>query len=131
MHTIPNEVGDGRRRRREHSAEFKAQVVAACSVPGVSNAAVAMSHGINPNLARRWVRNAEQRAAGVAVKPTNGSVPAAFVPVQLPTAPSAPSAPAAAADIRVELRRGPIAISVSWPCTAAPECAAWMRELLR
>ena len=128
MHTISNEVGDGRRRRREHSADFKAQVVAACSVPGVSNAAVAMAHGINPNLARRWVRHAEQRAAGVVVKPTNGSVPAAFVPVQLPTAPTAPAAPA---DIRVELRRGTVAISVSWPCTAAAECAAWMRELLR
>ncbi len=128
MHSISNEVGDGRRRRREHSAEFKAQVVAACSAPGVSNAAVAMAHGINPNLARRWARNAEQRAAGALLKPANGSVPAAFVPVQLPTAPAATAAPA---DIRVELRRGPIAISVSWPCTAAAECAAWMRELLR
>ena len=131
MHTISNEVGGSRRRRREHSAEFKAQVVAACSVPGVSNAAVAMAHGINPNLARRWVRHAEQRAAGVLVKPANGVVPAAFVPVQLPSAPTSPAVPAAPADIRVELRRGPTSISVSWPCTAAPECAAWMRELLR
>ena len=128
MHTISNEVVGGRRRRRDHSAEFKAQVVAACNVPGMSNAAVAMAHGINPNLARRWVRNAELRAGGVLVEPTSGSVPAAFVPLQLP----AVQAPAAApADIRVELRRGPIAISVSWPCTAAAECAAWMRELLR
>ena len=126
--TISKEVGGVRRRRREHSAEFKAQVVAACNVPGVSNAAVAMSHGINPNLARRWVRDSEQRAGGVLVKPTNGAVPAAFVPVQLSAAPAAPAAPA---DIRVELRRGPIAISVSWPCAAASECAAWMRELLR
>jgi transposase len=94
----------------------------------MSNAAVAMSHGINPNLARRWVRDAEQRAGGVLVKPANGAVCAAFVPLQLP----AVQAPAAGpADIRVELRRGPIAISVSWPCAAASECAAWMRELLR
>lgn len=128
MHTISNEVGDGRRRRREHSAEFKAQVVAACSVPGVSNAAVAMAHGINPNLARRWVRNAEQGAGAVLVKPAKSTIPAAFVPVQLPTDQTAVAAPA---DIRVELRRGSIAISVSWPCTAAAECAAWMRELLR
>ena len=128
MDTISKEVVGGRRRRREHSAEFKAQVVAACSVPGVSNAAVAMSHGINPNVARRWVRNAELRAGGVLVKPAIGSVPAAFVPLQLPAVQAAAAAPA---DIRVELRRGPIAISVSWPCTAAAECAAWMRELLR
>jgi transposase len=129
--TISNEVVGGRRRRRNHSDELKAQVVAACSVPGVSNAAVAMSHGVNPNLARRWVRDAEMRAQGMLIKPggsvvkPEGSVPAAFVPVQLPAAQAAP------ADIRVELRRGAIAISVSWPCTAAAECAAWMRELLR
>jgi transposase len=125
VHAISNEVSGGRRRRREHSAEFKAQVVAACNVPGVSNAAVAMAHGVNPNLARRWVRDAEQRAGGALVRPVRESIAAAFVPVQLPDAPAAP------ADIRVELRRGPIAISVSWPCTAAAECAAWMRELLR
>lgn len=124
MHTISNEVGGGRRRRREHSAEFKAQVVAACSAPGVSSAAVAMAHGLNANLAHRWVREAEQ-GSGVLVKAANGAVPTAFVPVQLPPAQAVPT------DIRIELRRGPIAISVSWPCTAASQCAAWMRELLR
>ena len=125
MHTISNEVGGGRRRRREHSAEFKAQVVAACSAPGVSSAAVAMARGLNPNLARRWVREAEQRGGGALAKAANSAVPAAFVPVQLPPAQAVPT------DIRIELRRGPIAISVSWPCTAASQCAAWMRELLR
>ena len=125
MHTISNEVGGGRRRRREHSAEFKAQVVAACSAPGVSSAAVAMAHGLNANLARRWVREAERRGGGALVKAANSAVPAAFVPVQLPPAQTAPT------DIRIELRRGTTAISVSWPCTGASQCAAWMRELLR
>ena len=125
MHTISDEVSGGRRRRREHSAEFKAQVVAACSAPGVSSAAVAMAHGLNPNLARRWVREAERCDGGVLVKAANSVVPTAFVPVQLPPANAAPI------DIRIELRRGPIAISVSWPCAAASQCAAWMRELLR
>ena len=50
MHTISNEVVGGRRRRRDHSAEFNAQVVAACNVPGMSNAAVAMAHGIKSAL---------------------------------------------------------------------------------
>jgi len=94
-------------------------------VPGVSNAAVALAHGINANLARRWVLEAERRGGGALVGAANSAVPTTFVPVQLPPAQAAP------ADIRVELRRGPIAISVSWPCTAALECAAWMRELLR
>ena len=51
----------GRRRRRQHSAEFKAQVVAACRKPGVSIAAVALEHRLNANLLRRWVV-AEERA---------------------------------------------------------------------
>lgn len=143
MHT--NEVKGGRR-RRTHSDEFKAQIVAACSVPGVSTAAVAMAQGINPNLARRWVRTAERRAGGVpgkaVAKAKPKTKPSAFVPVQLagpvpasfpdkfPTHPT-PSSVAAPADIRVELRRGPLAISVSWPSAAAPQCAAWLTEMLR
>ena len=146
MQTIPNKISGGRR-RRIHSDEFKAQIVAACSVPGVSTAAVAMAHGINPNLARRWVHAAE-RCAGVALpkaapKPKPKPKPSAFVPVQLAapvsasfpdtlTAHASPASVAAApADIRIELRRGPLAISVSWPSAAAPQCAAWLSELLR
>ena len=125
MHTIPNEVGAGRRRRRAHSAEFKAQVVAACRSPGVSIAAVAMANGVNANLARRWGVDAERRGAGVLASVASSAVPTTFVPLQLPPVEVAP------ADIRIELRRGPIAVNVSWPCAAASECAAWMRELLR
>ena len=44
-----------RRRRRRHSAEFKARVVAACRKSGVSIAAVALDHRLNANLLRRWV----------------------------------------------------------------------------
>lgn len=52
-------LSQGRRRRRIHSAEFKAHIVAACCKPGVSSAAVAMANGINANLVRRWVKEAE------------------------------------------------------------------------
>lgn len=52
-------LSQGRRRRRIHSAEFKAHIVATCSKPGVSSAAVAMANGINANLVRRWVKEAE------------------------------------------------------------------------
>ncbi len=54
-----------------------------------------------------------------------GVEPAAFVPLRLQPTELAP------ADIRIELRRGATAISLSWPCSAASECAAWMRGLLR
>ena len=52
MNTISNEVGGGRRRRRNHSAEFKAQVVGACRPPGIPIAAVAVSSGVNATLPR-------------------------------------------------------------------------------
>ena len=35
------------------------------------------------------------------------------------------------AEIRVELRRGPVTMTVTWPVTAAADFAAWTRELLR
>ena len=115
----------GRRRRRIHSDEFKAQVVAACRPAGVSIAAVAMANGINANLARRWVVAAERRSGGQWAALTNAVAPPAFVPLTLPAAVSAP------ADIRIELRRGATTINLSWPYAAASECAVWMRELLR
>ena len=125
MHTISNEVSAGRRRRRTHSAEFKAQLVAACISPGVSIAAVAMAHGVNSNLARRWVLEAERRGGGALAAAASSAVPTAFVAVQLPPAETEP------ATIRIELRRSTTTINVSWPCAAALDCAAWMRELLR
>jgi transposase len=125
--TIPNQVVDGRRRRRSHSDEFKANAVAACMQPGVSMAAVAMAHGVNANLLRRWVKALEMRAGDPAVQkqavPTLATT-AAFVPLQVPT-------DAGAQGIRIELRRGATTISVTWPADAAAQCAGWMRELLR
>ena len=55
-------AGEGGRRRRTHSAEFKARVMQACGHPGVSIASVALSHGLNANLVRRWL-SGETRVA--------------------------------------------------------------------
>ena len=57
--TIGQQSAAGRRRRRLHSDEFKADAVAAASQPGMSMASVALARGINANLLRRWVRAAE------------------------------------------------------------------------
>lgn len=124
-------LSGGRRRRRKHSAEFKAHVVAACSKPGVSSASVAMANGINANLVRRWVKYAEgeREEVGevVAAKSVSVKPPAAkFVPLPLPS-----PAPAPVSDVRIELQRGATKVVVTWPATAASECAAWLRELLR
>ena len=59
MSTIPDHQAGTRRRRRIHSDDFKANAVASCMQPGMSMAAVAMAQGVNANLLRRWVRDAE------------------------------------------------------------------------
>lgn len=127
-------LSEGRRRRRMHSAEFKAHIVAACSHPGVSSASVAMANGINANLVRRWVKEAEvdvESEPGTAAREPKALSPAStatpkFLPLPIPT----PASPVAA-DIRIELQRGATTVTVTWPASAASECAAWMRELLR
>jgi transposase len=130
---MPAVFASGRRRRR-HSDEFKANAVAACLQPGISMAAVAMAHGINANLLRRWVHDAEKpeavmegkqaSEAAAAPAPPVPPVPA-FVPMTIPPPAAAP------AEIRIELRRGPTSIVMTWPSSAAAECASWLRELLR
>lgn len=127
--TIVKNAPAGRRRRR-HSAQFKAEVVRACQQPGVSMAAVALANGLNANVLRRWVQQAERNRTvpsetldgGGAV--TNAEEVPAFVPLALPTRESE-------AEIRIELRRGTTAVKVTWPASAAAECARWMRALLR
>lgn len=122
--TIEQQPAAGRRRRRLHSDEFKADAVAA-SQPGVSMASVAMARSINANLLRRWVREAEMPPAKAKVLAMAAPATTAFVPVKLPE----PVAPTDA--IRIEVRRGATTITVAWPMAAAAECAGWMRELLR
>ena len=126
-----------RRTRRRHAPEFREQVVQACRQPGVSIAAVALANGLNANMVRKWVIDAEARPvraptadlggpAPVGDKPTP-SAPPSFLPLAL----RAPAAPMPADEIRIEVQRGATAIKVTWPSTAAADCAAWLRELLR
>jgi transposase-like protein len=112
------------RRRRLHSAEFKAKVVEACTRPGVSMAAVALAHGLNANLLRRWV--VEKKSIGLTPGPATSPPQQEFLALPLVTQ----SSPAAG-DIRIELRRGATTVTISWPAQAAGECAAWLREWLR
>ena len=76
-----------RRRRRRYSEEFKAEVIRACQHPGISIAAVALANGLNANLLRRWVANAErdmqpmiEATSMINAQPTQTP---AFLPLQL------------------------------------------------
>jgi transposase len=125
------------KQRRRHSAAFKAQVLAACAEPGASVAAVALSFKLNDNLVHQWRRG---RGVGSG-RGTSSTVVAEsmpqFIALSLPAAPppAPPSTPmateVAVGEIRLELKRGAIGVSVTWPISAAAECAAWLREVLR
>ena len=131
MNTIEAAAVKGeRRRRRRHSDEFKANLIAACSQRGVSIASVALANGINANLLRRWIEQGGQRLPSAAPVDTTVEMPrdraqAAFVPVQFD------DTPPPTADIRIELKRGATTVVVHWPSSAAAQSAAWLREILR
>ena len=134
--------------RRRHGAEFKAKVLAACNEPGASIAAVALAHGLNANLVRKWRMGRGVKLAGIAapapVDPPAGptslllAADARFLPIEMSTPSTATRAGAAgqadaghrsAAIVHVELKRGASSLTVRWPSSAAGDCAAWLREL--
>ncbi len=108
-------------RRRQYSAALKAQVVAECDAPGASVAKVAMSHGINANVVHRWRQLVRDGKSQTPAK--TGEF------LSLPLVVDTQMAPPV--DIRVELRRGALAMTITWPVSAAADLALWTRELLR
>lgn len=46
--------------RRRYDAASKERLVAACLEPGVSVSRLALEHGINANLLRKWIKNARE-----------------------------------------------------------------------
>ena len=144
--------------RRVHGAELKARVLAQCHEPQASVAAVALAHGLNANLVRKWLAGRGLKRSGLSV---DGAQPERVTPVMrplpqpTPVAPAAPSlqfvpvglaapshdslatagvascagAPMDAAHIQVELRAGGACLAVRWPLSQASGCAAWLGEL--
>lgn len=121
------------RTHRTYTAQFKAELVAACAQPGVSIAALAGQHAMNANVLHRWLKEhhrsgRHQLAAhspAAALEMT--SAVAAFIPLQLPAAAPQPEA----REIKVELRRGALSMVVTWPVSAAAELASWTGAVLK
>ena len=125
MHTI--EQGSARRRRRRHTAEFKAEAINACRQPGTSIAAAAMARSINANLLRRWITEAE--ADGLDTR--QDAQKAARPPIDAFVALPAPTRSQVSSPIQIEVRRGPLTVIVQWPTSALHECTVWLREVLK
>lgn len=70
---------DGRRRRFDPQA--KLELVQACLQQGVSVARMALDHGLNANLLRKWIRDYEREHSGDTAGQAIKSSTRAFVPV--------------------------------------------------
>lgn len=131
MHTMSSDTPLGRT-RRTYSASFKTELVEQCRQIGVSCSAVAISHGMNPNVLRRWIKEADApNAAAVSTStPNMDDIRPAFV--ALPMIAPTPRLPEAAqVNVRIEIQRHGATVSVLWPLARLSDSASWVREVLQ
>ncbi|WP_273808883.1 MULTISPECIES: IS66-like element accessory protein TnpA [unclassified Pseudomonas] len=102
------------RQRSSYPKPFKAQVVQECLKPGASVSSVAISHGINANVIRKWL-------------PVYRDKPVAPLPAFVPLQPM----PKRHADeaLIIALPLGDKSITVKWPISDPDGCARFIRSL--
>lgn len=108
---------------RRHSDEFKARVIDLARQPHTSVAAVALANGLNANMLRRWVRDAQLSEVADSDEPRP-----AFVQLPMPELPM----PAAQMQqelqrVEVEIHRNGMTVRASLPLDS--RSAAWLREV--
>jgi transposase len=72
-------VGHRSNGRCRYDPEAKRELVEACLQPGVSVARMALEHGINANLLRKWIN--QYREHSIPVPPSTPATLSAFAPV--------------------------------------------------
>ncbi len=120
------------RTRQHYSKEFKSEVVDQARQPHVSIASVALSHGLNANLLRRWIHDADpsyikrqSKLPSVNRTISTGNAPA-FLPVSVSD--NYTSKPDGRY-IEIEVQKGNATIKVKWPMQASTSCLVWLREI--
>ena len=71
----------GRDGKRRFDRQTKQKLVEACLVPGVSVAGLALKHGVNANLLRRWIKLYQQRRIHSLTDAQTGAVTTPFIEV--------------------------------------------------
>ena len=102
------------RQRSSYPKPFKDQVVQECLQPGATVSSVAIRHGINANVIRKWLPLYRDQLPA--------ALPA-FVPVR-----AAPKR-STEASVMIELPLGEQAITVKWPASDPEGCARFVRGL--
>ena len=101
------------RQRSSYPKPFKAQVVQEYLQPGATVSSVAISHGINANVIRKWLPLYRDQ-------PAAASLPA-FVPLK-----AAPKR-SVEASVIIELPMAGKVITVKWPISDPEGCAHFIR----
>ena len=102
------------RQRSSYPKSFKAQVVQDCLQPGASISSVAISHGINANVIRKWL-------------PLYRDQPPATLPAFIPVKVSPKKQ--AELSVIIELPFGEQTITVKWPSSDPEGCVRFVRGL--
>ncbi len=102
------------RQRSSYPEPFKVQVVQECLQPGATVSSVAIRHGINANVIRKWLPLYRDQLPA--------ALPA-FVPLR-----ATPKRPTAASVI-IELSLGEQSVTVKWPVSDPDGCARFVRGL--
>jgi len=100
--------------RRNHSPEFKAQVLAACRQPGASIAAVALAHGLNSNVVHKWLAGIGMKRFGQSLPSEDEAAPVApmqFMPVGVGS--NGPDGNTCSQGIRLDLDLGALQIKLN------------------
>ena len=102
------------RQRSSYPKSFKAQVVQECLQLGASISSVAIGHGINANVIRKWL-------------PLYRDQPPATLPAFIPVKVSPKKQ--AELSVIIELPFGEQTITVKWPTADPDGCARFVRGL--
>lgn len=101
---VPAAAPEATRTRRTYARQFKSEVIAQCLVPGASVSAIALRHGINANVIRKWL-------------PRPGS--ATMLPVTVESAPAV-TRPRCAMNITHRAQRPPIELTLAGATVRVP-----------
>ena len=102
------------RQRSSYPKPFKAQVVQECLQPAATVSSVAIRHGINANVIRKWL-------------PLYRDQPPATLPAFVPV--RATPKRTAEASVLIELPLGEQSVTVKWPASDPEGCARFVRGL--
>ncbi|MFJ5235623.1 IS66-like element accessory protein TnpA [Pseudomonas neuropathica] len=102
------------RQRSSYPKPFKAQVVQECLQPGATVSSLAISHGINANVIRKWLPTYRDQA--------HAALPA-FVPLQATAKRPTDEA------VVITLPLGDKPITIRWPSSDPDGCARFIRSL--